>query len=67
MQLGDGDRPFLEPFLEITEVHREGFGCKNVLEAPLGQPALHGHLTALETEARAMVTGAGLLPLDALA
>jgi hypothetical protein len=67
VQLGNGDRPRLESFFEVAQIHREGLGGKNVLESLLGQPALHRHLTTLEAEARAMVTGAGLLTLDALA
>ena len=40
---------------------------KRVLEPALREAALHRHLTALEAEARAVVAGAGLLALDALA
>src|SRR6185369_1769358 len=56
-----------EALLERADVDREQLRPERVLEPLLGEAALHRHLTALEAEARAVVTGAGLLALDALA
>jgi hypothetical protein len=67
MQLRDRHRPCLKTRLNVVQVHRKCFGGEDILETPLGQPALHGHLTALESKPSAMMTGAGLLTLDALA
>ena len=51
----------------VAHVDREDLLAEGVLEAALREAALHRHLTALEAEARAVVAGAGLLALDALA
>src|SRR5215470_14834173 len=57
----------VEALAEVAEVHREGLATKRVLEAALGQAALHRHLPAFETDAGAVVAGTGLLALHALA
>ena len=51
----------------VADVDREDLRAERVLEAALREAALHRHLAALEAEARAVVAGAGLLALDALA
>ena len=57
----------VEALVERADVDREDLDAERVLEAALRKPALHRHLTAFEAEARAVVAGAGLLALDALA
>ena len=52
--------------LERRDVDRERLDAVRVLEAALRDPARHRHLTTLEREARAVVTRASLLALDAL-
>src|SRR5262249_28599677 len=61
------DRAGREALLERADVDGEDLRAERVLEALLAEAALHGHLAALEAEARAVVTRAGLLALDALA
>src|SRR5262249_9401109 len=57
----------VEHALERGDVDRERLDAVRVLEAALRDAARHRHLAALEREARAVVTGAGLLALHALA
>src|SRR5262249_12204745 len=57
----------VEALAEVAEVHREGLATKRVLEAALGQAALHRHLPAFETDAGAVVAGPGRVALPALA
>ena len=59
-------RAGIEHLLEQRDVDRERFDAVRVLEAALRNTARHRHLTTLEREARAVVTRAGLLALDAL-
>jgi len=56
----------VEDRLERRDVDRERLDAVRILEATLRDPARHRHLSTLEREARAVVTGAGLLALHAL-
>src|SRR6266540_1334878 len=56
-----------EPLGERADVDDEYLLAERVLEPLLREAALHRHLTAFEPEARAVVAGARLLALDALA
>src|SRR5262249_16151980 len=67
LQRGQVHRPAREALLERADVDGEDLLADGVLEPLLREAALHRHLTALEAEARAVVAGAGLLALDALA
>ena len=67
LESGEVDCPSLEAFIDGPDVDGERLFPEGIFEALLGETALHGHLTALEAETRAVVTGTRLLPLDALA
>ena len=58
--------PASNSFSSSRHVDRERLDAVRVLEAALRNAARHRHLTTFEREARAVVTGAGLLALDAL-
>src|SRR5262249_23026420 len=53
--------------IELTHVDRVVARAEGILEAALGQAALHRHLAALEAGDGSVVAGACLLTLDALA
>ena len=58
--------PVSNSFSSVDTLIGKDLHAVRVLEAALRNAARHRHLTTLELEARAVVTGASLLALDAL-
>src|SRR5262249_22097178 len=67
LQRGQVDDAGRKALLDGAHVDREDLLPERVLEALLGEAALHRHLPALEADPGAVMSGAGLLALDALA